>query len=182
MSRGIVKIADLKLDDLNTNKGTAEGRKAVEQSLVKYGAGRSILVDRDGRVIAGNKTLTSSGVLPSDEVVVVPSDGTKLVVVQRTDLSLDDPKGRSLAIADNRSSEIGLEWDAANLKALDPVVDLKEFFSDKDLKKIFNEPGESNAALPEGYGVMIENLSEQQQLDLLERLSAEGYTVKALTF
>lgn len=175
-------IQDLTPDDRNANKGTAKGRKAVKSSLAEFGAGRSILCDRDGRVIAGNKTLESASALPSDEIILVPSDGTKLVVVQRTDLSLDDPRARELAIADNRASEIGLEWDAATLKSLEPEIDLKKFFDEKDLKKIFNEPGDEDQTLPEGYGVMIENLSEQQQLDLLERLTQEGWTVKALTY
>jgi hypothetical protein len=178
-----MRISDLIPDDRNANKGTDKGRKTVKRSLGEYGAARSIVIDRDGRVIAGNKTLESAGVLPSDEVIVVPSDGTKLVAVQRTDLSLDDPKARELAIADNRASEIGLEWDAANLKSLDPEVDLKKFFDGAELKKIFGEPPlESEALPPAGYGVLIENLSEQQQLELLERFKAEGFTCKALVF
>jgi hypothetical protein len=176
-----MKASELVPDDKNGNKGTQRGRQMVKQSLAEYGAGRSILIDRDNRIVAGNKTVEAAGDMP---VRVVETDGTELVVVKRTDLSLDDPKARSLAIADNRASEVGLEWDVANLQTLQPDIDLKPFFTDKELKSIFNEPGESDASesLPEGYGVIIENVSEQQQLELLDRLSAEGYSVKALTF
>ena len=45
------------------------------------------------------------------DVILVQSDGAKLVVVQRTDLTLeDDSKAKALGIADNRSGELGLEW------------------------------------------------------------------------
>ena len=40
----------------NPNKGTARGRKAIRASLTTYGVGRSILVDRDGEMIAGHHT------------------------------------------------------------------------------------------------------------------------------
>ena len=43
----------LKLDPHNANRGTDRGRRAVADSLAECGAGRSILVDRDGTVIAG---------------------------------------------------------------------------------------------------------------------------------
>jgi hypothetical protein len=52
-----VKFADIKLDEKNANRGTKRGRDFLEISLNKYGLGRSILLDKDGKVIAGNKTL-----------------------------------------------------------------------------------------------------------------------------
>lgn len=53
----------LKLDPHNANRGTDRGRRAVADSLAECGAGRSILVDRDGTVIAGNKTLEAAQAL-----------------------------------------------------------------------------------------------------------------------
>ena len=46
----IRELADLTLDPKNANKGTEKGRKMVAESLNRYGAGRSILVDREGHV------------------------------------------------------------------------------------------------------------------------------------
>lgn len=177
-----MKLSDLAADNRNANKGTKKGRKLVQQSLKDYGAGRSILLDRDGRIIAGNKTSEAAAALGMEDVIVVPTDGSKVVAVQRTDLSLDDPKARELAIADNRASEIGLDWDSDVLKSLDSEVDLHKFFDDKELQRMFGDPGDESQQLPEGFGVLIENITEQQQLELLERLSAEGYSVKAMTF
>ncbi len=53
-------IAQLVLDDKNANKGTKRGRELLEASLEKYGAGRSVVVDRNNRVIAGNKTVEAA--------------------------------------------------------------------------------------------------------------------------
>ena len=44
--------------------------------------------------------------------------GRQLVVVQRTDLDLDSPTGRALALMDNRSSEINLAWNRDALAEL----------------------------------------------------------------
>jgi DNA modification methylase len=47
---------------------------------------------------------------------VVETAGDELLVVKRTDLALDDgDRARRLAYADNRSSELGLEWDLEQL-------------------------------------------------------------------
>ena len=49
-------------------------------------------------------------------VRVVESTGDELVVVRRTDLALEEgDRARRLAYADNRSSELGLEWDLEQL-------------------------------------------------------------------
>ena len=43
-------------------------------------------------------------------------------------------------------------------------------------------PADSEALPPESYGVLIEGLSEAQQLELLERFATEGLTAKAMIF
>ena len=53
----ILPLSSLSLDEQNANRGSERGRKMLADSLRKLGAGRSVLVDREGRVIAGNKTV-----------------------------------------------------------------------------------------------------------------------------
>lgn len=127
-----VKIADVKLDEKNANRGTKRGREFIEGSLKKYGLGRSILLDKDGTVIAGNKTLEAFRAAGGKEIVVVGTQGDALIAVQREDLTIDSKKGRSLAIADNRASEISLEWDPEILASLD--LNLGELFDDRDMR------------------------------------------------
>jgi DNA modification methylase len=105
-------------DQHNANKGTKRGRELLEQSLKELGAGRSGLIDKDGNVIAGNKTLETAQKLGL-KVRIVKSDRDELVMVQREDLDLADPTGeaRRLAYLDNRVAELDLEWDAEQLAA-----------------------------------------------------------------
>lgn len=108
MAKDITSIEDLIPDPKNANKGTERGLAMVEDSLRNYGAGRSILVDKDGVVIAGNKCLEAAAEL-NLPVRVVKTDGHELVVVQREDLDLDDgDKARQLAYADNAPVRWGL--------------------------------------------------------------------------
>lgn len=51
-----VEIGQLIPDDKNFNRGTDEGKKLIRKSLHNFGAGRSVLIDKDNRIIAGNKT------------------------------------------------------------------------------------------------------------------------------
>jgi len=94
-------------------------------------------VDKHGVVIAGNKTLEGAAVIGLEDAIIVPTDGTKIVVVQRTDLDLAvDVRARELAYFDNRTTEVGLEWDADQLQAdLAAGLDLKPWFSDEELAK-----------------------------------------------
>ena len=52
--RGTEGYARLTPDRHNMNRGTERGLQLLEKSLRDYGAGRSILVDKAGNVIAGN--------------------------------------------------------------------------------------------------------------------------------
>jgi DNA modification methylase len=138
MAKQIKTVSDLIPDHANANKGTERGRYAVEASLRETGAGRSIVVDKNGKIIAGNKTLESWADI-SGEIEIVRTDGKKLVVVQREDLDLDDVKGlaRKLAYYDNRAGQLGLEWDAEQLFSdLNAGVDLSGMFFDDEIADI----------------------------------------------
>ena len=100
------KLSELTPDHSNANRGTERGRYALEASLRKYGAGRSILIDKHGRIIAGNKTAETAADVGIDDVIVVQTDGRQVVAVQRTDLDLDSNEARELAYADNRVGQL----------------------------------------------------------------------------
>src|ERR1035437_8782701 len=132
--RETVKLSTLIPDGKNANRGSERGNQMIEDSLREYGAGRSILLDKHGRIIAGNKTAENAGAIGMEDVLVVQSDGTRLVAVQRTDLDLDDPHTRQLAIADNRSGQVSLDWDVDALKGLvEDGVDLAPFWTADEL-------------------------------------------------
>ena len=135
------RITDLVGDNRNFNKGTQYGEHLMDESLRQFGLGRSILIDKNNRIIAGNKTTENAGVLGFEEVLVVETDGKTLVAVKRTDIDLDSKAGRELALADNATSKANLEWDDAAIAAA-----AQEFEFD-----------------PEDWGVALESLEEDSE-------------------
>jgi len=135
------KVSDLTPDVKNANKGTERGEAILEHSLQQYGAGRSILLDREGRIIAGNKTAGKAGEIGIEDVIVVKTDGNTLVAVQRTDLDLDEPRARELAFADNRAGEVDLAWDhGALLEAMnDDSISLDALWTDEEMQTLLEQ-------------------------------------------
>lgn len=132
-----MKITDLTPDPDNANKGTARGESALEDSISSYGLGRSILIDKNNRIIAGNKTAQKAGELGLDEVTVVETTGHQVVAVKRTDLDLErDPDARMLAYTDNRTSELDLDWDVEQLAADMERLDLTSVFMKVEIEDL----------------------------------------------
>jgi hypothetical protein len=109
-----IKSTELIADDKNFNKGSENGAEMIRKSFEKFGAGRSILLDKNNRIIAGNKSVEYSGI---EDVLIVESDGTQLIAVKRTDIDLDSPQGREMALADNASAKANIVFDAELIEA-----------------------------------------------------------------
>jgi DNA modification methylase len=138
--RPINGLTDLTFDPKNANLGTDRGRAALARSLTEYGPGRAVLIDRNGTIIAGNKTVEQALAL-GIPLRVVATDGTQLIAVQRNDLDLaNDPRAQALAIADNRVGELDLEWDVDMLRQLrSDGLDLSAFWNDAEFAALFIE-------------------------------------------
>lgn len=158
------KLADYKADPANANKGTERGQYMLENSLNKYGAGRSVLADKNGYLIAGNKTTEVAGQLGFEDVIEVETDGKTLVVVRRADLDLiNDPKARELAYSDNRAGEVGLEWDVEQLLAdKNAEIDLGQFFHDDELEALLSSL-KPEIDPPQDAGAQVDKAAELQQ-------------------
>lgn len=109
-------INELKFDKKNFNKHTEYGMGLLEKSLQKFGAGRSILVDKDNNIIAGNGIVEAATNAGITKTRVIETTGDELVVVKRKDVVLDSEKGREMALADNATAAADLEWDDELLK------------------------------------------------------------------
>lgn len=138
-----VKIDELKPDVKNANRGTERGTYMIERSLRDLGAGRSIVLDKNLRIIGGNKTHEAAVEAGIEDVVLVHSDGRKLIAVVRDDLDLEDDTGaaRLLAYADNRTSQVSFELDVAQLE--DDIangLDLSAFWHEWEIEDIFDTP------------------------------------------
>jgi hypothetical protein len=110
------KISDLVFDNKNFNKHTEYGMSLIEKSIRNNGAGRSILIDKNNRIIAGNGVTEIAGQIGLDDVQIVESDGTKIIAVKRTDIDLDSKQGREMALADNATASVDLAWDEEQIQ------------------------------------------------------------------
>ena len=99
----VVDINDLIPDDRNFNKGNEKGQELMERSFREHGAGRSILLDKNGRVIAGNKSQQAAIAAGIKRVRVIETTGDELVAVKRTDVDIDSAEGRKMAYLDIRA-------------------------------------------------------------------------------
>ena len=123
MADKIIDIEELAQDQHNFNKGNDQGRALMERSLTELGAGRSILIDRNGNIIAGNKTQEAAIKAGIKKVRVIETTGDELVAVQRTDVDIDSAKGRELAFVDNLATQVNLTWDETELQSVQADVE-----------------------------------------------------------
>lgn len=134
------KITDYKPDPANANRGSARGADTIEQSFTENGAGRSLLADAEGVLIAGNQAIKGARAAGIEDVIEVETDGRAVVVVKRTDLRLDDDadqRARKLAYADNRANELSLTWDGARIaEDMARGVDLSTMFRADELEDL----------------------------------------------
>lgn len=134
------KITDYRPDKGNPNKHNQRGVSMLEDSLATVGLGRSIVVDKNGIVLAGNSTQQQAVDAGFEDAIEIETSGDTMVVVRRTDLdllSLTDTKARALSYFDNRSAEIGVEWNAEQLLAdVNAGIDFSRMFNDSELNAL----------------------------------------------
>ena len=61
MKQEIIDIEELAQDRHNFNRGNDEGQQLMERSFKELGAGRSILLDRNGNIIKGIRAPFTQG-------------------------------------------------------------------------------------------------------------------------
>ena len=105
----------IKFDERNYRKHSKKNKAIIKKSLSELGAGRSILLDNEDSLIAGNGVYEQAQAL-GIPVRVIETDGSELIAVKRTDLQTADEKRRKLALADNVASDLS-EFDIPALQA-----------------------------------------------------------------
>ena len=101
-------MTKIKQDRRNYRVHNDENKRVIRKSLEELGAGRSIVIDNEGEIIAGNGVYEQAQKL-GIKTKIVETDGSELVVVKRTDLATGDDKRKKLALADNAASDTS-EW------------------------------------------------------------------------
>ena len=132
----MTSINDLQNDHKNARKRTDRSSKLIAESLSKFGAARSIVIDENNRILAGNGTIAGAKAAGIKNLKVIETDGKEIIAVKRTGLSEDEKVG--LALADNRTSDLS-EWDLNMLEELSQEHDLEPWFDNDDLKELLGE-------------------------------------------
>ena len=136
-----LKLKDLKQDKRNYRKHDDRNLSLIRKSVDELGLGRSVVVDSENEIIAGNGLVSS---LNKDiPVKVIETDGSELVVVKRTDLKTSDEKRKRLAVMDNSTSDTS-SFD---------IDMLEEDFGIEELSDM---------------GIDIENLAGEEQEEVVE--------------
>jgi DNA modification methylase len=123
-------IKDLTPDPRNARKHTSRNVGDIVNALHEVGAARSIVIDEDGIVLAGNATLEAAGEAGITKLQVIDADGETVVAVRRTGLT-PEQKTR-LALFDNRAAEHA-QWDTDVLLRLADEGALAGMWTDDEL-------------------------------------------------
>lgn len=116
---------DIKYDQRNYRDHDERNLALIKKSIQRCGAGRSILLDKNGEIIAGNatyKTLQELGI----PVKIIPTDGKTAIALQRTDLDTNSRKRKELAAFDNSTSD-KVHWNFDNIAADFDLSELPDF-------------------------------------------------------
>jgi hypothetical protein len=128
-------LTDLKPDKNNARKHTPRNVAMIEDSIQRNGFGRSVLLASDGTIIAGNATVDAAVSAGLDDLMVIESDGSKVIAIKRTDVDPGSTEFYNLAISDNRAAELA-SWDGAILASLSETVELDAFFTGEELAHV----------------------------------------------
>lgn len=126
----IKPLDTLSFDPENARRRTQRSAQMIRDSLCNYGVGRSIAIDEQDQLLAGEGTVRAAlenGI--TDVLIVEPPPGT-LVAVRMTGLTKEQKAG--YALADNRSSDLSV-FDGATLQELSNNLDLSQFWDDQEL-------------------------------------------------
>lgn len=141
----MASISDLKSDHKNARRRTDRSSDLIKESLQRYGAARSIVIDEENRILAGNGTIDGAKAAGIRRVRIIESEGDEVIAVRRSGLSEEEKVG--LALADNRTSDLS-DWDQEMLRRLSEEHDISPWFEQDDLDELLAvtelEPEEGN--------------------------------------
>ena len=133
-----VTLDDLQPDPHNRREHDARNVGMIADALAHVGAARSIVIDEDNVILAGNGVTKAAAQAGLTKVRVIDAAGDEVIAVRRSGLTPEQK--RALAMYDNRTAELAT-WSADQLAAdLKAGLELRPYFFDEELKAILDEP------------------------------------------
>lgn len=178
--REVIPDDKLKSDPKNYRLHPPRNQELIRRSLEEIGGFRSIAVDGDNIIRAGNGVYEQAEALGM-KVRIVDSAPDELIAVRRKDLTGDE--ARRAALFDNQAGTTS-EWDFEQLA--DTLANeselLEGIFQQSELNtlaRVETVAQEQVQHLAHSYYIIVECTSEEQQLNLLEKFTEEGLTCRA---
>ena len=129
-----MQITDLVPDAANRRKHPPRNLAMVVDALKQVGAARSIVIDEDNVILAGNGVTEAAATAGLTAVRVIEATGDELIAVRRSGLTADQK--RALALYDNRTAELA-EWNPAQLaQDVADGLDFRPWFSPEELRAL----------------------------------------------
>jgi len=120
-------VRSLVADPKNRRTHPARNLDMVRDSLQSVGAARSIVIDEDDTILAGNGVTAAALAAGIKTVRIIEATGEELIAVRRRGLTPEQK--RVLALYDNRTAELA-EWNFEQLRAdHDAGLDLRPFWT-----------------------------------------------------
>lgn len=177
----------IKLDPKNYRIHDDKNKKVIRKSLEDCGAGRSVVMDSENVMIAGNGVYEQAQELGL-KVRIIESDGTELVVIKRTDLKTDDEKRKLLALADNHASDLSVFDMDVVLQDFSPEeLDLWEFSVTDDFNEFMADPENLTAdkkEAPPTIKITFKSIKQMEAFEtelktIIEKYDGMSYSVSA---
>ena len=146
-------MAKIKLDSKNYRVHTDKNKMIIDKSLKELGAGRSILIDSENEIIAGNGVFEQAE-KQNIKIKIVETDGTELIAVKRTDLKTNDKKRKKLALIDNHSTDTSnFDFEAINVDFEE--VELEEWGIEESLINLDNIKSNEDRQMPDKNNMVV---------------------------
>lgn len=130
----------------NANRHTQRGLRELDKALRQDGYIAPMTAAADGEIFDGSARLEEAADIFGDEVLVVEHDGTKPIVMVRTDIpDADSEIARRASIRANRVAELDLDWDMEIVKGAVEDLDLSGLFG----YDVANDPNAEWKGMPE---------------------------------
>jgi DNA modification methylase len=163
----MVRLDELTLDPANVRLHPERNKSVLEASLRRFGAARSIVVDGNGIVRAGNGTLEAARAAGIENAIVIDADGSQLIVVRRNDWTPSE--GATYSILDNRSTDLSKNDDPALVLMLEAFkaegISLSEVgYTDEEMAALadsLSDNGDLDAG--EDQGAKVDQAEELQK-------------------
>lgn len=161
----IADIGDFKPDEENANRHTLRGRSLVQKGMEKRGYARPAFAAKDGTVLGGNLSTLEVAVdigLGEGKVLVVETDGKLPIIHKRVDVEPGTEEARLLAIEDNRTAEISLDWNPAILvDFMEQGLDITGLWDEAELSVILEGAADSLVEAPKEFQEYDEDIETE---------------------